>query len=235
MSRPRTAAFAYLRTSSATNVGPDKDSDCRQREAIAAFGQHAGYRIVEEFYDAAVSGADPIDQRPGFSSLLQRVADNGVRTVLVEDAGRFARTLMTQEAGIATLAGLGVRVITCRGDDLTDSDDEMRVAMRQIVGAMMQLEKTRLVKRLAGARQRKRAEQGWCEAGLPFVQRYGEAIALAKKLSRKNPKTGQRRSLRQLSAILADHGHFTTARYRGNTQPRPFSLPTIKAMLTTKL
>jgi hypothetical protein len=37
----------------------------------------------------------------------------------------------TQEAGIATLAGLGVRVLTARGDDLTDSDDEMRVAMRQ--------------------------------------------------------------------------------------------------------
>ena len=31
---------------------------------------------------------------------------------------------MTQEAGIATLAGLGARVLTSRGDDFTDSDDE---------------------------------------------------------------------------------------------------------------
>jgi hypothetical protein len=47
---------------------------------------------------------------------------------------------------IATLAGSGVRVLTSRGDDLTDSDDEMRVAMRQIAGVFSQLEKTRLVK-----------------------------------------------------------------------------------------
>ena len=83
----------------------------------------------------AVSGADPIDTRPGFRALLDRIVSNGVRTVVVEDASRFARTLMVQEAGIATLlAGLGVRVLTSRGDDLTDFDDEMRVAMRQIAG-----------------------------------------------------------------------------------------------------
>src|SRR5215467_10326573 len=83
-------------------------------------------------------------------------ATNGVRTVIVEDASRFARTLMAQEAGIATLAGLRVRVIKSRGDDLTESDDEMRVAMRQIVGVFSQLEKTRLVKKLRAARERKR-------------------------------------------------------------------------------
>ena len=41
-------AVAYLRTSSAANVGPDKDSDKRQRTAIAAFARRAGkYRKVE--------------------------------------------------------------------------------------------------------------------------------------------------------------------------------------------
>ena len=38
MSRKKTTpALAYLRTSSAANVGPDKDSDRRQRDAIRAF------------------------------------------------------------------------------------------------------------------------------------------------------------------------------------------------------
>jgi hypothetical protein len=54
------------------------------------------------------------------------------------------------------LVGLVVRVMTSRSDDLTDSDDEMRVAMRQIVGVFSQLEKTRLVKKLKAARVRKR-------------------------------------------------------------------------------
>jgi DNA invertase Pin-like site-specific DNA recombinase len=84
------------------------------------------------------------------------IVSNGVNTVLVEDASWFARTLMVQGAGIAMLVGLGVRVMTSRGDDLTDSDDEMRVAMRQIVGVFSQLEKTRLVKKLKAARDRKR-------------------------------------------------------------------------------
>jgi DNA invertase Pin-like site-specific DNA recombinase len=90
--------------------------------------------------------------------------------VIVEDASRFARTLMVQEAGIATLAGLWVQVLTSRGDDLTDSDGEMRVAMRQIAGVFSQLEKTRLVKKLHAARVRARAKSGKCEGRKSFAE-----------------------------------------------------------------
>ena len=38
-------AVAYLRTSSAANVGEDKDSGKRQRTAIQAFAKTAGYRV----------------------------------------------------------------------------------------------------------------------------------------------------------------------------------------------
>jgi hypothetical protein len=39
---------------------------------------------VDEFYDAAVSGADPIAERPGFKAMLDRIVGNGVRIILVE-------------------------------------------------------------------------------------------------------------------------------------------------------
>jgi hypothetical protein len=58
----------------------------------------AGFEIVAEFYDAAVSGADPIQDRPGFAALLDRIESNGIRTVVVEDASRFARELMAVES-----------------------------------------------------------------------------------------------------------------------------------------
>ena len=56
-------------------------------------------------------GADPIEVRPGFAELLARIADNGVRTIIVETANRFARDLMVQEVGYAMLRSLGVTLV----------------------------------------------------------------------------------------------------------------------------
>lgn len=66
-------AVAYLRTSSAANVGADKDSERRQGEAVQVFARSAGYEIIESYYDAAVSGADAVTARPGFSAMLERL------------------------------------------------------------------------------------------------------------------------------------------------------------------
>lgn len=73
MAQRKQAAIACLRTSSAANLGPDKDSERRQRQAIEGFAKRAVYELVGEFYDAAVSGADPIQDRPGFAALLDRI------------------------------------------------------------------------------------------------------------------------------------------------------------------
>ena len=64
-----------------------------------------------------------------------------MRTVLIEDASRFARELITQELGILSLIKRGVRVLTAAGDDLTATEDPLKKAMRQIAGAFAELEK----------------------------------------------------------------------------------------------
>jgi DNA invertase Pin-like site-specific DNA recombinase len=58
-----------------------------------------GYVVVDEFYDAAVSGADPIAERLGFKAMLDRIAGNGVRVIPVESPDRFARDLTVQLTG----------------------------------------------------------------------------------------------------------------------------------------
>ena len=58
-----------------------------------------GYQRVDEFYDAPVSGADPIADRNGFSAMLNRIVGTGVRTIIVEGPERFARDLAVQLAG----------------------------------------------------------------------------------------------------------------------------------------
>ena len=85
-------AVAYLRTSSATNVGQDRDSHKRQRAAIRAYARANGTKIVEWFYDEAVSGSDHLEDRDGFRTLLDYMLGNGARIILCESASRFARS-----------------------------------------------------------------------------------------------------------------------------------------------
>jgi hypothetical protein len=57
-------------------------------------------------------------------------------------------------------------------------------------------------------------------------------VRLAKRLHRTNPVTGQRRSLRKISAgWLAAAGHMMVRKYRGSEVPLPFNPATIKRMI----
>jgi DNA invertase Pin-like site-specific DNA recombinase len=222
-------AVAYFRTSSAANVGTadvEKDSENRQRQAIDGFAQRAGSTIVEEFADMAVSGVDPIEIRPGFAALLDRIEGNGVRTVIVEDASRFARDLMTQEAGLMSLINRGVKVFASNGDELTQTDDPMRTAMRQIAGVFAQLEKTRLVNKLAHARKAKRIKHGKCEGRKPVAEKYPDATRLAKRLN--HHKLMEKPSLGETSRKLAVAGFISDS-------GKPFTHKTVKAMLASRM
>jgi DNA invertase Pin-like site-specific DNA recombinase len=195
-----THALAYLRTSSAANV--DGDSVPRQTAAIVRYAGANGIKIVGDFYDAAVSGADPVQDRPGFAAMLDRIEGNGVRLVIVEDATRFARDLMAQELGVLLMQQRGVRVVTAGGDDLTETTDPTRIMMRQIAGAFAQYEKARLVAKLRGARERKAAQ-----TGKPCGGRTHDADRLAalRELRVADPDA----PYRVLSERLADRGFRT--------------------------
>ena len=92
--------------------------------------------------------------------MLDRIEGNGVRTVIIEYASRFAREIMVQEQGLAMLIVRGVTVLTASGDNLTDTTDPMRKMMRVIIGAVVEAEKSRLVQKLKAVRDRKSAEAG---------------------------------------------------------------------------
>jgi len=227
----RTPALVYLRTSSSTNVGADKDSDKRQRAAIEAFAKRAGYELVGEYYDQAVRGADQIDARPGFAAMLEHIAGNGARTIIVETANRFARDLIVQETGHRMLREKGIEIIAADSPGAFVDDTPTATFVRQVLGAVAQLDKAMTVAKLRGARERKRRENGWCEGGSPLHIRFPDAARLAKRLHRANPVTGQRRSLRKISTELAAAGHMMVRKYRGSEIPRPFNPATVKAMI----
>jgi DNA invertase Pin-like site-specific DNA recombinase len=192
----KTEAFAYLRTSSATNVGADKDSGKRQRGAIQAYARAHGITIVGEYYDADVKGADPVHLRPAFAEMLKAMLGNGVRTIVVESASRFARDLIVQETGFAYLRDLEITLLAADGHDFSE-ETPTAVLIRQVLGAVSQFQKAELVAKLAGARVRKRRDTGRCEGRKPAP---AEAIALAKRFTKKGL------SLRKVAAKLAERG-----------------------------
>jgi DNA invertase Pin-like site-specific DNA recombinase len=191
-----TKAFAYLRTSSATNAGADKDSDKRQVAAIEAYAKAHGIEIVGSYYDVQ-SGADPILERAGFRDMLTAIVGNGVRTILVESPDRFARDLMVQMVGHDHLRSLGVELVPTTAPDYFTGDTPTAVLIRQILGAVAQFEKASSVARMLAARKRTKAKRGYCEGR---HQAPLEARERAKELR------AQGVPLRKISADLAARG-----------------------------
>jgi hypothetical protein len=97
--------------------------------------------ITDWFYHAAVSGADPIESRPGIVAALARIAGNGVRTIIVETANRFARDLMVQEVGFAMLRDLGITLIAADSPASFLDDGPTSKLIRQILGAVAEFDK----------------------------------------------------------------------------------------------
>ncbi|HEY8566545.1 MAG TPA: recombinase family protein [Beijerinckiaceae bacterium] len=222
----RRKAVAYLRTSSAANVGADKDSHKRQRQAIDAYARGAGIEIVAEFYDAAVSGADPVSTRPGFADMLKRVEGNGAKTIIVETASRFARDLMVQEVGYAMLKERGIELIAADSPNSFLDDTPTAKLIRQVLGAVAEFDKAMTVTKLRAARDRKRATGLKVEGRKSHAEANPDLVRRAKLLRRRSLK-GHRRSLREVAAALAAEGHL-------NANGRPFSASSVKAMIEAK-
>jgi len=215
-------SVAYYRTSSASNVGTDKDSLKRQKEAVTAYAKANQLSIVAEYYDAAVSGADQIQEREGFSKLLGELKAD---TILVENASRFARDLAVQLSGHAYLKEAGIELIPVDAPDHFKQDTPTAEMVRQILGSVSQFEKATLVSKLRAARERKRKETGKCEGRKSYSEIDIDMVNEAKRLRRKNPKTGRRRSLRKISKELFLQGYMTS-------RSTAFSAGQIKRLIT---
>jgi DNA invertase Pin-like site-specific DNA recombinase len=110
--------------------------------------------------------------------------------------------------------------------------------IRQVLGAVAEFDKAMTVAKLKGARDRKRRDTGKCEGRKSFAEMaaadlkrgnsgLANAIAMAKRLHRSSPKTGERRSLRKIAKALKDAGHI-------NAHGREFNPASIKAMVEGK-
>jgi DNA invertase Pin-like site-specific DNA recombinase len=212
-------AVGYYRTSSAANVGPDKDSLKRQQDAVQAYAAANGLTIVREFYDAAVSGADHVTARPGFDDMLTYMLGNGARIVLVENASRFARDVVVQITGHQLLKRHGIELIPVDAPTHFTEDTPTAVMVRTILGAVAAFEKDSLVARLRKARDRKSKSLGRRIEGNPQWKPAPEKHVQAARAAQ-----AKGLSLRGIAAELAAAGHLTHRR-------KPYGPQSIKRML----
>lgn len=173
-------AFGYLRVSSKGQV--EGDGLPRQELAIQDFAKKNDFKILKIFREEGVSGTTELESRPALQELMEALHSNGTKTVLVERLDRLARDLMVQESIIHDLQRNGFEIISVAEPDLC-SNDPSRKLMRQIMGAFAEYEKTMIVAKLRGARQRVKAKTGKCEGRKPYGEHEGEKPVLYRILS----------------------------------------------------
>jgi DNA invertase Pin-like site-specific DNA recombinase len=193
----------YLRTSSATNI--DGDSQDRQTQAIEEYAKANGMEIAVKVSDLAVKGSDSIHDRKGFAKLIQHCIDNSISTILCENASRFARDVIVQELGYRELKALNLQLIPVDAPDYFTGDSPSLNMIRQILGAVSEFEKSNLVHKLRGARERVKAKTGKCEGRKSLKEIYGE-LRYNKLLCRVAKLKNQGLSYAKVAKALAKDG-----------------------------
>ena len=201
--------LGYYRTSSAANIGEDRDSLTRQQDAVRGYAKAHGMEVVSEYYDAAVSGTVPVHEREQFTEMLGYIQENQTNIILVETADRFARDLVVQITGHDLLKAQGVDLVPVDAPMHFMEDTPTATMVRNILGAVSEHNKATLVVRLKSGRVRKRLREGKCEGRKSYQELDPMLVHQAHRLHRKSPRTGQRRSLRKISTALHGMGFGT--------------------------
>ena len=176
---------AYYRTSSAVNIGSDKDSRKRQHHSVFSYTQSKGLNVVQEFYDRGVSGTLDVLNRPSFMEMLNYCEDNSIDTIVFESADRLSRDLIIMETGFQYLSNLGYKLISVSSPDSFIEDTPTSTMIRQVLGVISQFEKSNLVLKLKGARDRKSK----LNKSKGIIDRNGNGKCAGKKrLSEKHPE-----------------------------------------------
>jgi DNA invertase Pin-like site-specific DNA recombinase len=190
-------AFSYLRVSGKGQV--EGDGFPRQRAAIKAYAAANSIRIAREFCEKGVPGSVENMNRPAWQELMATLHSDGVRTIVIEKLDRLARDLMVQETAIADLQKHGFTLLSVVEPDLMASDPQ-RVFIRQMMGAVAQLDKSQIVAKLRGARMRKRAQAGRCEGRKPYGYYEGEQAILGRMKALRSEGLGFDRIAASLNA-----------------------------------
>ena len=195
----------YLRISSLANA--DGDSLDRQNLAIATYANNNKMDIVVKKSDIGVRGDINIFEREGFKEIYDYCLNEDIKHILVENSSRFSRDLIQGELGYMELKKDGIQIVPVDSPDyyVLENDAPMIKLIRQQMGCFAEFEKNSIVRKLRGARKRKKDREGKCEGRKSYEEIYTKPRyeRLLKKVS-KLCKQGL--SYAEVSKALADKG-----------------------------
>jgi len=128
----------YLRVSTA-----DQKPDL-QYDGLRSYAERAGFMIVGEYLDTAVSGRK--QGRPQLDALMKAARNYECDCVLVWKFDRFARSTRHLLTALEEFDHLGVRFISVQ--DQVDTNSPMGKAMFTIIGTMAELESSLISERV---------------------------------------------------------------------------------------
>lgn len=159
-------AIIYVRTSGEAQV--DREGPGIQEDSCRSYATQRGWAVVGVLHEAATTGKT--DERPEFAKALVMVEDGEADVILVASMDRLARTLTVSEGLLSRAWSAGAEVHMANyGVVLQDDpDDPMRTFIRQVMGAVAQLDRAMLTARMMAGRRRKKARGGKGEGSYPF-------------------------------------------------------------------
>lgn len=142
-----------------------------QRQVSVSYAKNHGHNIVAWCDDVIPGTVDGIE-RYGFSCVIDHLEASDAEGVIMSTLDRLGRRLIVSEAALAVLRNAGAQVFTADHGEIGEADeDETRILIRQVLGAIAEFEARRVVKRLKAGRALK-AEGGGFAYGAPaFGQR----------------------------------------------------------------
>ena len=172
MSKAKTVAL-YLRVSTGEQTVEN------QRQELLAAAERRGWRVVAEFCDEGVSGANGRDKRPGFDRLCRAIVRHQFDVVAAWSVDRLGRSLQDLVAFLGELHGASVDLYLDRQG--VDTGTPAGKALFQMLGVFAEFERSIIQERIAAgiARAREKGTRSGKAFGRPKLSAEREAAVRA--------------------------------------------------------
>jgi site-specific DNA recombinase len=168
-------AVIYIRVSTDEQTrgnGPEA-----QREECDKHLARCSYELIEVVEDLAISGAKPIDQRPGLARAVALCVSGEADVIVAYAQDRFSRSSAVWETLVSIARASGFRLEAAReGVDLSGEEYEIPADVLAMVAA---LERKLIARRLRGGRKQRARHDGRGSSYVPFgYRRAGDEVVV---------------------------------------------------------